>query len=175
MGVLTSTFFPILVLGISQRNPCSKLHRTARIINPASASRLIRQPASEIIQPTKSNSCKHWNAIRLRADANSPPAVKYWKSFDRSGTRKFKPGQFTPLPRSTSWNEQSKTDYDNVTFCTPPRQSGPHPVRVRLLSPLHPFLYRCPGLYTAAWAASIPLPSGGKQPKKRLTSLRTPP
>lgn len=139
MGVLTSTFFPILVLGISQRNPCSKLHRTARIINPASASRLIRQPASEIIQPTKSNSCKHWNAIRLRADANSLPAVKYWKSFDRSGTRKFKPGQFTLWPRSTSWNERSKTDYDNVTFHTPPRQN------------------RCLGLHTVA-RASIPLP-----------------
>jgi hypothetical protein len=47
-------------------------------------------------------------------------------------------------------------------------------VRVRLLSPLHPFLYRCLGLHTVA-RASTPLPGGGKQPKKRLTSLRTPP
>ncbi len=151
MGVLTSTFFPILVLGISQRNPCSKLHRTARIINPANASRLIQRPASGIIQPTRSNSCKPWNATRLPADANSRPAVKYWKCCDRSGTRKFKPGQFTPLPRSTSWNEQSRMDYGNVILRNPLRQSGPHPVKARLLSPLHPFLYRCLGLHTAAW------------------------
>lgn len=107
---LTSTFFPILVPGISQRNLCSKLHRTARIINPASASRLIRRPASEIIRPTRSNSCKPWSVTKLRADGNSRLAVKSWKSFDRSGTRKFKPGLFMPSRLSTSWSERSRTD-----------------------------------------------------------------